>query len=408
VAQCQPLENVPPVVIFSGGAEIVSVSILEAFCQRCVPVVLISLGRESLVRDVTGVIAHTVIDWPPENKTSLPQLVTFLKKIGAGNPLVWPIFSTEDGGSRFLIENADTLSPFVKIFGAKNLRMMGLDKAELFSFLLTNDCQDLIAETIVVEQADEITDIYKAWDSLLILKPAIKPIDVSQAIEGRGAKILSMSLTEPIGSFVERCRQYWLKCDRWLVQKKLVTPFEGEGLWWGIRRQDGSYLGMTAVERWKYPRYGGSGCWVETLHLPELHEKAERILSAIDFHGITEIPFLKDEAGAWKMLELNPRPWLQCALPGKAGFPLLESVYDDWYYSKNSQIVSRKSVSRKTWVNPERMILAVFSREYGSWINSMKTLVHVLGTADYWTIYSSPWRRIKFRWLARLIKKLFQ
>jgi predicted ATP-grasp superfamily ATP-dependent carboligase len=397
-----------PAVILTGGSEILSVSIAEELREKNIPLVIISLGIKSIIRDIPGVTAYKQLSWPPDNNATCDELTTFLEGLPSGHPsFPWPVFCTEDGGARFLFEYHNQLQKYFTIFGARALPMKGLDKAELFLFLQNHGCEDLLTPTQRLDHPDDIEKSFKEWGSDVVVKPALKPCSMKADLDKKGAKILIPRDNETMQHFIRRCSRCWAVSRTWIAQKKLPAPVGGEVVWWGARLRDGSITGLTATERWKYPRHGGTGCWLETNDYPELHAGAERILKAIDFYGVVELPFLKEKDGHWLLLEMNPRPWLQVALARVAGFPLVQCLYENTTTGPSKLRLEKIPLTPiRSWVNTERFLLAALSGEYGDRRKSLQKFWTINRSADYRAIYSSRLRYVRLRWWLRLLRKI--
>ena len=59
------MEESVPAVILSGGSELVALSVAESLRKHSVPLIVVGLGRPSLIRDLDGVLAHRQVAWPP-------------------------------------------------------------------------------------------------------------------------------------------------------------------------------------------------------------------------------------------------------------------------------------------------------------------------------------------------------
>jgi hypothetical protein len=238
-----------------------------------------------------------------------------------------------------------------------------------------------------------------------IFKPAIKPL--SMDMPGMPSKVITARPEEPRESIIDRLSKAWPISSRWVVQKRLHTPLAGEGVLWGVRTREGKVICMTAYERWKQPKTGGSGCWVETAPIMDLQEAAHEILNSLDFRGIFEMPFLKDTDDRWLLLEFNPRPWLQVGLPEAVGLPLIWSTYLDLL---NQPLCFPYPIPKQNihWVNPERMIIAAMSGEQGARLGCLLTALQVSWKADYKTVYSTPFAGIRRRWMLRMMTKAWQ
>jgi predicted ATP-grasp superfamily ATP-dependent carboligase len=71
----------------------------------------------------------------------------------------------------------------------------------------------------------------------------------------------------------------------------------------------GRPLGAFAGQKIRtYPTYAGIGCFVKSVHMPDLVETGLRLLSAVDYTGLALLQFKQDErSGEFKLLEINPR-----------------------------------------------------------------------------------------------------
>lgn len=87
---------------------------------------------------------------------------------------------------------------------------------------------------------------------------------------------------------------------------------------------------FTARKRLQFPALAGTGIVVEAIRLPELVEPSRRLLRALNFRGISEIEFKRDERdGRLYLIEVNPRHWDQHGLGNAVGVNLSEALYRD-------------------------------------------------------------------------------
>jgi len=400
--------NKTPAIILSGGSEIISISLAEELLFYNIPLIVISLGKKSIIRDISNVIAYVQIDWPPNNtEATVRQLIEFIKKISAKNNVRYPTFATEDSGLRFLLEHYEKLSDFMIISASQKLKMGGLDKAELFEHLLSGGLGKYIASTVTLNRPD---DLFGAFDKLgmdLVVKPALKPYSMILNIGKKGEKVINRKNSESDRELINRLSSAWNISDRWVAQKKLDNS-GNEACWWGHRTKNGKIVGITAYEIWKYPRYGGTGCWVKLSQIDDLHKPAHMILNNINYIGLAEMPFLKDYNGNWRLLELNPRPWLQVALPARAGLPLAYLTYCDFLNISENANYSLNLNSEFNWVNAERLIMAATSGDYGGKIKTFLKSLKILIKSDCKIVYDSPFYVVKIRWIIRMIQKILK
>ncbi len=396
-----------PAVVFSEGAEIITVSIAEELFKFGIPIILFSLGKKSLLYGLKGVINYKELKWPPNKDNEvLNDIVSFFEKIKVFERKLFPVFATGDASLRFILENRDVLGKYLLIPSSR-LKLNGLDKAELFEFLIKKESTDLIPETYILS---EPSDIFKAFEVLgkdIIIKPSLKPLSINLSLL-KGSKVIESNEFLSYDEVYKRLKEAWNVSEKWVAQKKLDTGEMGEALWWGIRNTEGKILGITAYEKFKYPRMGGTACLVETSHILKLEGIAERILNLLGFAGICEIPFLLDRNYNFRMLELNPRPWLQVGLPFRAGFPVVYLCYNFLLGKElNFSLTEKIYFKSSRWVNIERLVLSALSGEYGNRLVLLLKALKSIFTSTCKVIYDSYLPKIKFRWIGRMLAKIF-
>ncbi len=392
-----------PAVILSAGSEIVSAALVEEFAAQGIPIVLIALGRRSLLRDTVPGLRYQELPWPPTSTAEgADALIEMLRRLSGDRARPWPVFATEDGGLRLLMEQRERLRDFLAIGGATKLRMGGLDKAELFEALVAAGLESYGAPTRVIDEPGQIPVALAALGGDCILKPSLKPLSMRMA--GMPAKILASSDYPNAAALLDAAASVWDLSERWIVQQRLITPRTGEVDWWGIAGGPGSaQRGMIAYEHWKQPRVGGSGCWVciQPDYIAELEIASRLVLDTIGFVGVVELPYLRSEAGSWHLLEMNPRPWLQIGLTWRAGVPLASAGYR-LLLGQDPGALPKPSAS--CWVNVERLAIEALSGEYGRRWETVRTAWSAWRNADTVAMYDSSLRHLRRRWIGRLTR----
>jgi len=106
---------------------------------------------------------------------------------------------------------------------------------------------------------------------------------------------------------------------------------------------------FTARKRLQSPRLAGTGVAVEAVPIPDLEESSRRLLRRLQFQGISEIEFKRDERdGRLYLIEINPRHWDQHGLGTAVGVNLSEALYRD--ATGQPARAMRQSFERKTWI----------------------------------------------------------
>jgi len=394
-----------PAVILSAGSEIVSISIAEALYKKNIPIIIISLGKKSILCDIPQVIDCYQISWPPKDVSNCVKdiLNFFLKNNSYMTIIPFPVFPTEDSGLRFILENRNALQKIFHIPLTSIIKMCGLDKGEFFHFLNNTSSKSYLVDTIIMDSFDFAFETFKALGQDVVFKPALKPLSMN--LKYMDSKVITaFNKKDNNISVLKSLKKSWHNSSIWIAQKRLKISDKGELSWVGIRTKNKIIFGMTVVERWKYPRMGGSACWVQSIENAEIEKKARQILNDLDFCGIFEISFLMNEIDQWEVLEFNPRPWLQIGLVEASELPLISMAYCDMLNID----INYKNISIKknvNWVNPERLIISALSGEYGSKILCFIKAIKIIFNAEYITVYKSQFKKIKYRWLTNIIYK---
>lgn len=391
------------VVILSGGSEIVSVALVEEFLANGFRPAIVSLRRNSILNGLADELPFHRLSWPPVDPTSTAhQLVAALRAFGATEDTPIPVFPTEDGGLRLLLEQRKLIEPWGAFGSARALRLGGLDKAELFCFLDQSGCADLIAPFRI---ATEVADALEAIDEFngdAVIKPALKPF--SMHMDGMRAKAFFSGSFGDIQTRVKALKASWHLSERWIIQPRLRVPPGGETVVWAVRDSLGETHCMAANEVWKYPRDGGTGCWVRVAsNHTELLVKTRTLLEKLQFIGVCEVPFLVDVENEYRLLELNPRPWLQIGLPFRAGVPMAAVAAQALQDEAIEMLPAPRSCS---WVNIERLTLAALSGEQGERWHSITTAWHAWQKANAVAIYDTNLSGIRRRWFTRTFLRL--
>jgi D-aspartate ligase len=127
----------------------------------------------------------------------------------------------------------------------------------------------------------------------------------------------------------------------------------------------------------EFPHHFGNGCAIESIWEPELEEITTELVKKIGYHGIIDAEFKKDSRdNEFKIIEVNPRCWMQISLPTRCGinFPYmayLDTIGKDF----EKQMFNRKRV--KWFFFPEDIYssLLYFRKKellINQWINSYK------------------------------------
>ncbi|MCB9911380.1 MAG: hypothetical protein H7A46_18290 [Verrucomicrobiales bacterium] len=178
---------------------------------------------------------------------------------------------------------------------------------------------------------------------------------------------------------------------QWCYQEKLsIDPKDNVSICGWHDARDPSYLATRKA--FQYPAQQGGGAIVEVVQVPAvLTDTTRGLLEALNYEGPFELEFVLDgNSGRYKIIELNPRLWMQHALHG----------------AHTGQTIARRYLGLEA--APDAVIAPPLY-----WINGVVAANRVLGgSQEIWRYLRCPRRilapdwRTTFRWLPRFLPNL--
>ena len=391
-----------PILVVSGGAESVSVSVVDWASSANEAISVYSLVRCSLLDGLPGVGA---LRYAPsgDRDVVLADLAAWIRSLRSQSDSAVIGIPTEDDSLGLLLELGEKLGDGVVVCSrCRALPTGGLDKASLFSRLQAKGLGHVIAQTITIRSEDEVPRAMAILGEDMILKPTSKPW--AATLES-GAKIHSGADLASGVSAAERQRDF-ARGRPWVAQRRLAPLRGGERSACVVRDRHGFVLYAEVVEWLKYPARGGSACIVETQPDAQgLREATLAILEALDAVGIVELSFLADADGRPRLLELNPRPWLQIELLQASGFDLLDAAR---LVLAGGAIKSKDlALGRRTWVSVERLLLKLASGDGSRW-HTLRQAMAAIRRRPMLSMWSTSLPSVRWRWLRRMIVRVFR
>lgn len=80
----------------------------------------------------------------------------------------------------------------------------------------------------------------------------------------------------------------------------------------------------------EWPHEFGNGCFIEQVNEQKLEHIVDHLIKEINYYGIVDAEFRKDPRdGKFKLIEINPRCWMQVCLPARYGINYPYLAYMD-------------------------------------------------------------------------------
>lgn len=101
----------------------------------------------------------------------------------------------------------------------------------------------------------------------------------------------------------------------------------------------------------EHPLRFGTAVLAESINDPGIYKDVEKIIRALNYTGISEIEFLKDERdGEYKLIEMNARSWLWVGLAKECGVNYAKISYD---FIQGNEVNYPKNYEKNVvWYNP--------------------------------------------------------
>jgi D-aspartate ligase len=318
------------------------------------------------------------------------------------------LFPTDDGSLLLLAKNfADLKRYFVILNDPQEEDILRFSqKIYIFQTLQDSGCSVFLPQTQFCRSKDDVESIKNNITFPCIIKPSEKGLDFS-FYERYHSKIL---LAENKNDLEEKLIEL-LSENRKLVVQELVNQEPGrEVSWYGYRSRSGEILGMTARQVRKRPQSGGTATFVETQEIPQIHSYVGQALKSLNFWGICEMEFMLDEEkGGYKMIEFNPRCWLQLSLATRMGLNLPFLAYQEVYKNLLPEpIIYRKGRMKWIWVKEDFLRVVVEDKNEPILKRFFRWMPQILGHCVY-AIHSFADLRVSLKRIlslpGRLLKK---
>lgn len=203
----------------------------------------------------------------------------------------------------------------------------------------------LIPETFIIETIEQIDELKFSLPYPLFIKPA-NVNDWRQKVSSKKGLVANDSI-----SLTRHIRELHKLDIKAIAQELIDGPDSNIYSYCAYYSSESTPMCEFVFQKIRqHPAHYGVGSVVESINSDEILEEGRKLFKNIGFVGIGEAEFKFDEKKkVFKLIEINPRYWLQCYLSSVCGinFPLI-----DYYYSIGLQ--TDINISYRTnvkWIN---------------------------------------------------------
>lgn len=399
-----------PVLVLQ-GSYFIELAIARSLGKYNIPVSLLSRGEKKPLSSFSKFVKGTLFNPDPliDEKDFIHSLLNFGERLKKNYRRRILLFPTDDGSLLLLSKNFALLKRYFVILNDPQEKdiLRFSQKIYFFQTLQNSICANFLPLTLFCQQEDDIESIKKNITFPCIIKPSEKDINFS-FYRKYNSKILFI---ENKGDLEKKLIELLSKKHKLLVQKLLNLNPGKEVSWYGYRDKRGELFGMTARQIRKSPQMGGTATFIEAEEVPQVHSSVHHALQALNFWGICEMEFMLDERRKeYKLLEFNPRCWLQLPLATKAGLNLPYLAYQEVYTNQLSKpIIDKKRKVKWVWGKEDFLRAVIKDKNEGILKRLFKWIPQVFGGCVY-AVHSFSDLGVTFRqisgWPWKLLKKL--
>jgi len=312
------------------GGHVQGLGLVRALGENDIPVYVLDETKYNIAR--FSKYCEKFLKIPEEIYDSEKKYVEFFSDLVKKEEISdWVVFPTDDRDVKFLSKNKEEFSEFLKITTPDwSITKKCYDKK--LTYKIADEIGIPIPKTEFPKDRTDLEKIDEEFEYPIILKPAV----MHEFREKTGKKVWK------IDNFSELKEKYhealeFLDFEDIIVQE--IIPGEPENLFsYGSFFKKEKEIGYVVGKRKRQipMDFGDASTFVEAVDNQEVRELGQKLLSHIDYRGMSEVEFKRDPRdGEYKLLEINPRSWKWHSIAPAMGVNLPFSLFE---YMNNRDI----------------------------------------------------------------------
>lgn len=363
-----------PVPIILGGY-VNGLGLVRSFGQKKIPTLL--LDHSPSLAQYSKYTKGSICPHPVESE---PEFINFLLDLGKKLPNKGFLLATNDIWLIPIIKNKSRLSNYYYFqMSDWNIIEKCWNKEYLYNIASENEIP--IPKTYTIRTLQQIDEILQRIQFPCIIKPSVT-IGFMESIKSNSRTFLISSLEDLI--YLKNQIQMANFVDMSLIiQEYIPGPPSNLYTITSYSNQKSDIIAYSIGHKIRqYPPNTGTITSGEVEYVPEVYQCASKLISALKFHGISNIEFKKNEKdNSYILMEINPRAgmWNYSALMSGVNLPYL--AYLDIIGESYGDVP--KSSSGKKWIMLSTdLICALFtnkkegysnySLKLSEWLNSIR------------------------------------
>lgn len=313
------------------GGHVQGLGIIRIFGRNNIPCYLLDSNNINIAKHSKYCVKFFKID--PKQ-----EFISFLVKLNHEYNLNdWLLIPTDDNYVRILSQNKELLEKYFHV-SVDSWQVIEKCYNKRITYRIAQDLGIDMPKTYFPDNIEEIKRLNVSFPC--IIKPAIMHKLNSQIHQ----KVLVCKNREELITNYEKVLHY-IPPDEVIIQEIIPGDSENQYSACFFYNRTEPFVSLLARRKRQYPiDFGKCTTFAETIFDESLLQHAQLILNKINFWGLCEVEFKKDERdGKYKFLEINPRTWKWHSIANKSNSPFLISLY--------SSIYDGRPIFKKDWID---------------------------------------------------------
>jgi len=298
-----------PVVFGSGG-----IGLIQSLGSRGIKSLVIDDGpvtHRDYSRFCTRIHLPRLYESPLQAIESINNIFDEITRVSGNPPIIFP---TSDYVLNFICEYRDKFNDLSRaVLPDIDVLKIVLNKAAFYRLLSEEGLPG--PPTISLSGLSD-EERKKCMDNFNSFPCVVKPAFTFKLEDIFGKKLFIANDRDELKRYCNELNE--IKMD-FVVQEIVKGRPDQQFSLAGYCKEDGDILAYCMTNKLRQV-YFGQGTFVSSAYISELLDAGGTLLKKLDYSGIFEIEFIKDESdGTYKIIELNPRCWSQILLATRMG-----------------------------------------------------------------------------------------
>jgi D-aspartate ligase len=301
-------DSYTPVAVILGKYATSNLGVVHSLAPYHIPTIVIDSRRQS-----TFFSRYTLGLRSPDPAQSSDEYIAFVIELGRRLPSKGVLFPTGDTETLLLTKHFDMLTPYYHFTSASyQLIDQLIDKQSLAALLTKYRIPHPI--TVTVNPANDLSSISKDMTYPCILKPRYPTrfrLDFPTKV------FAPASPAEFVALVSKATTKGHVMIAQEIIPGNADSMFGYNAYYDRTGRVHGAFY-YQRIREW--PLGFGNGCYLRQVTEPQMEQMTTTLLKPLQYHGIVDVEFRRDPRdGVLKLIEINPRLWMQNSFPARLG-----------------------------------------------------------------------------------------